>query len=98
MSAVAMNPTVFSQTDPFVSPYIQANSNLKFCVLLFLYVHGCFVICMSMPQICAQCPYKPEEYIRFPGTGAIDSCEPPCEFWESSLDPLEEQPGLLITK
>ena len=32
---------------------------------------------------------------RSPGTGVIDSCEPPCGYWESNSGLLEEQPVLL---
>ncbi|KAL6083041.1 hypothetical protein STEG23_011297 [Scotinomys teguina] len=33
---------------------------------------------------------KSEESFRHPGTRVIDSCEPPCGFWELSPGPLQE--------
>jgi hypothetical protein len=38
------------------------------------------------------------EGVRFPGTGAADSFEVPCVYWELNSDPLEEQPVLLTTE
>jgi hypothetical protein len=38
------------------------------------------------------------EGVKCPGTGATDSCELPCGYWELNLDPLEEHPVLLTTK
>jgi hypothetical protein len=43
----------------------------------------------------ARCLWRPEEGIRSLGTGVTDGCELSCEFWESNLGPLEEQPVLL---
>ena len=28
------------------------------------------------------------EVVRAPGTGVIDSCKPPCRFWDLNPDPL----------
>ncbi|CAO2630728.1 hypothetical protein LEMLEM_LOCUS20997, partial [Lemmus lemmus] len=39
---------------------------------------------------CVQCPRRPEEGIRSPGTGVTDGCDPPCWRWDSNLDPMEE--------
>jgi hypothetical protein len=35
-------------------------------------------------HMCALCLWKPEESIRSPGTGVIDSCELPDGSWESN--------------
>lgn len=34
---------------------------------------GILPICMSLPLVCAWYPYRPEEGIKFPKTGATDS-------------------------
>ena len=33
----------------------------------------------------------PEKGVRTPGTEIIDVCEPPWEYWELNLGPLQEQ-------
>lgn len=45
----------------------------------------------------AECPQKPGESIGTPGTGVQDSCELPCECWESNLASLEEQSTFFLT-
>lgn len=42
--------------------------------------------------------WRLEEGIRFPGTGVIESWQPPCGYWVLNLNSLEEQPGLLTAK
>ena len=32
---------------------------------------------------------RPEEGVRIPGTGVIDSCEPPCGCWDLNTGPPE---------
>ena len=64
-------------------------------IYLFLfYVYECFPACMSVYHIPAQCPGRPEEGIRSPGTGAVDGCELPCGCWELNVGPLQGQPQL----
>lgn len=44
-------------------------------------VYGCFTcLYVCLCSTCLQCPWRPEEGVRYPGTGARDSNEPPCEF------------------
>lgn len=43
------------------------------------------------PHLCVQ---RPEENIKFFGTGVRDASELPRECWEVNLDPLPEQPML----
>lgn len=40
---------------------------------------------------CIQCPWRPKDGIRYPGTGVTDSCELPCQCWELNLSLLSEQ-------
>jgi hypothetical protein len=44
-----------------------------------------------------QCPQRSEEGIRFPGTGVIDNCEPPCECCDY-IRSSERSARLLITE
>ena len=44
--------------------------------------------CVSVSQICAWCPWRLEEGVRFPGTGGRDACEPEPSFGCSG--PLQE--------
>ena len=41
---------------------------------------------------------RPAEGVRFPGSRVIDDCEPPREYWELNLGPLEGQPVLLTSE
>ena len=52
-------------------------------------------MCIYAPLECLV-PQKPEEDIRFPGTGVTGGFEPPCWCWELNLGTLKEQPVLLI--
>lgn len=53
---------------------------------------------MSVYHVNACCLRKSEEDLSSPGTGDIDSCEPPCRCWESNSDLLQEQHVLLTMK
>ena len=57
-----------------------------------------WVLCLHMClySMHVQDTQKPEEGVRSPGTGVIDSCEPPCVCWESNLGPVEKQPVLFF--
>ncbi|EGV95001.1 E3 ubiquitin-protein ligase NEDD4 [Cricetulus griseus] len=46
----------------------------------------------------AYCLKKSEQGFTSPGTGVIDDCEPPCRYWESNSDLLQEQQVLLTAK
>jgi hypothetical protein len=50
--------------------------------------------CMCVLQ-CVQCPQSPVDDVRFSGTVARDGCELPCDFWDSNMGPVQEQPVLL---
>jgi hypothetical protein len=41
---------------------------------------------------------RPEEGIKYPGTGFTDGCEPPRGCWELNLGLLEDQQVLLTTE
>ena len=41
---------------------------------------------------------RPEENVRSSGTEVTDSCEPPCGYWKSNHDPLQEHPLFLTTE
>jgi len=51
-----------------------------------------------MYHVCASCPQRPEKGIGYPGTGVIEGCEPPCDYWELNSGPLGDQPGPLTAK
>jgi hypothetical protein len=53
------------------------------------------LLCMCVHHIHVWNLQKQEEDIGWPETGVTDSCEPPCEFWELNLSPLEGQSVLL---
>lgn len=40
-------------------------------------------------------PQRPEEDIRCAGSGVTERCTPPCLFWESNSEPLQEDQVLL---
>lgn len=50
-----------------------------------------FPECIGAHYVCAWYPRRSEEGTGCPGTGLMDSCEPPCGCWESNLDPLQQQ-------
>lgn len=52
----------------------------------------CLLICLSVMTQGGQKSVGPPE------VGVRDSCEPPCEYWDMTLGPLEKQPLLLPTK
>jgi hypothetical protein len=41
---------------------------------------------------------RPEKGVRFSGLGVTGGFKLLCEYWESNLGPLQEQPVLLTTK
>lgn len=52
-----------------------------------------FLLCI--PHACL-CPWRPEDSIRAPGAGVIDSCELPVGAGNQS-DPWQEQPSQCLT-
>lgn len=56
------------------------------------------LVCMSVHHMCAYCPWRTGEDIRFSRTKATGVCEPLCRYQESNLDPLAEQPVLLANE
>ncbi|ERE84501.1 E3 ubiquitin-protein ligase [Cricetulus griseus] len=58
-------------------------------------VYECFDCIVSVQQLYAWYPRKPEKGIGYFGNGVIDSCELPCGCWESNPGPLQEQQVLL---
>lgn len=54
--------------------------------------------CMFVHHMHTRCPQKSKESIRYPGTGIADGCELPCECWELTFSPLEEQLALLTVE
>lgn len=51
-------------------------------------------VCKCVSLICVQYPQGSEEGIRSPRFGVVDSCEPPCGFWELNQGPLKKQSAL----
>lgn len=47
---------------------------------------------MYVHQVHAWCPSKAKEVVGSSGTGVTGAYEPPCEYWELNLVPLQEQP------
>lgn len=43
---------------------------------------GILPACMSVYHLCARCSERPEENIRFPGTGVTDGYELLCGCWK----------------
>lgn len=61
-----------------------------------LHVYEYFACVYScVPSACLVSP-ESEGGVRAPGTGVIDSWEPPCGFWELNPGPLQEQRVLLL--
>lgn len=57
-----------------------------FRVIFYVYGYACICFCtMCM----AGTRGRPEEGVRIPGTGVIDSCEPPCGCWDLNTGPPE---------
>lgn len=62
------------------------------CIWVFAYMYVCV-------PLCAWCPQKSEEGIRFlPGIEITDGCKVLCGCWESHLSPLQKQLVLLIVE
>lgn len=57
-----------------------------------------FPACIGTHYVCAWYPWRSEERTVCPGTGVLDSCEPPSRCWESNPDPLQWQQVLLTTE
>lgn len=68
-------------------------SKLSDRAILFYVVHV-VVLHVCAPQACLE-PTKVKRGYQSPGTGIVDSCELPCQYWESNPGPLQEQPVLL---
>jgi hypothetical protein len=60
-------------------------SFLDLCVWVFV------LACVYVYHMCAWCPRRSKECIRFQGNGVTASCGPPCECFEPSPGPLQEQ-------
>lgn len=70
-------------------------SRLSLCLKKKIYLlRGGCMFCLHVHHMQA---LRPAEGFRSPGTGITDVCEPPCECWESKLNPLE-QPVLSPTE
>ena len=89
-----------SQRDLVSQTLIHIFFALHIIILLLLFCFrggGALHTWMSVYQVCAWCPQRPEEGIRSPGTGVKGGCKPPCECWELNLGPLKKQPVVLLT-
>lgn len=69
-------PKVFLFTEASVHPHIYAS---LFHLILHAWVF-CLHVCLCIA--CIKCLKSPEECVRSPGTGGIDSYEPPCRYWK----------------
>lgn len=64
----------------------------KKCILFYVFppcIHVCYIHAS---------PVGAKEDIGLLGTGVPGGCEPPCRCWEVNPGPLEEHPGLLMSK
>lgn len=59
--------------------------------LIKIYVYNYLSTCMSVHNMHAGVPGRPEEGVGAPRTGATDGCEPSCVCWKLSLSLLQEQ-------
>lgn len=50
-----------------------------------LFIHECFACTYSVHPMCAWCPHRSEESIRYSKTGVADDLVPPCGCWETNL-------------
>lgn len=76
---------------------------LLFCVLCFFfkvlfYVYECLPARMYLCHVYTWYPWRPLRNVRSPWFGIKATCDLPCEYWELSLHPLQEQQALLTTK
>jgi len=62
--------------------FFTSFSNIIFLVCVHLHVPE------SLCTIFMQCPQRPAEGIRFPGTVVTGGCEALCGCWEPNLGPL----------
>ena len=85
--------------DWLISLDTMISSSLHFSdrnILSLFFFLNFYLMCMSFPNIwvlccvCIQCLWKPEEDIRSPGNGVLDSFVLPHECWELSPGPFEE--------
>lgn len=64
--------------------------------LFLLYVYGSFsYICVCAILVYLMPLWWSEEGVKSPGTLLTDGCELPCEYWEPTLDSLQDQQVLL---
>lgn len=64
------------------------------CVVFYLFVLS---VCVSVDQVQAWCPMRPEEDARAPGAGVTASYGMQFKHRDSNLGPLKEPPVLLTT-
>lgn len=57
----------------------------------------CISVCLHVFQ-CIMYVLHTWATIRFPGIGVADGCDPRCNCWDLSLDPLEDHPVLLTAE
>lgn len=57
-------------------------------------MYECFPECVSVCQVLAWCPWRPEKGVHFPGTGITYNYEPSCSYWESNQGPLKAASAL----
>lgn len=69
---------------------------LVYTFKIFMCLHVFLPVCICTTD--AWYPWRPEEGIRFPGTGVPDCCELLWVCWEVNLGPLQEQHLLLTTE
>lgn len=58
---------------------------------LYSPVYEYSTMCLYVHQMCARCPWRPDEGIRSPKTAVIDNCKPPCGWCELNPESLHEQ-------
>jgi hypothetical protein len=70
-------------------PVNSGSCNIYLCV---------FSACMYRNHTGTQCKERPEDSVRFPGTGVTDDGELPCVLCEPNLSSQQEQPVLLTAE
>lgn len=64
---------------------LSENSSSVFFLVIWHFLKICFYfLCMNILPACVRHRTPSEECVRPPGTGVMDSCEPPWRCWKSS--------------
>lgn len=101
-----MNSVPFSLTKTifesiFFEVFIHAyNISSKFFQRFSYFHFRCMFKCLPvyLCTACVQCPLRPGQDVKTPGSGFTGNCEPLCGCCKLNLGPLREQPVFLTTE